>query len=197
MATKSLSVALRNLRERGGWSRREVAEAAGLSEGAVRDYELGKRSPGFDALCRLAVALGEKVQFFASLADTSGAFKLPSKPKHVSCSVLGFGKWKGRRMNEVPNDYLSFLLREKPRLLKTGQLDEAFRVLQMRVATRELMTAEEALEKQEAMKGFDKARARAACEGDDLLRQAHESKMAKGGADFDPVFFGDLPPPGG
>ena len=45
MPRKEFGLVLRNYRERGRHSRRVLAEAVGLSEGAIRDYELGKRSP--------------------------------------------------------------------------------------------------------------------------------------------------------
>lgn len=46
---------LRNIRREGRWSRRELAEASGVSEGAIRDYEQGKRhDPRLETVCRLA-----------------------------------------------------------------------------------------------------------------------------------------------
>ena len=52
---------LRRVRDRGGWSRRELAAAAGISEGAVRDYELGRSHPSLEAALRIAVAFGESM----------------------------------------------------------------------------------------------------------------------------------------
>jgi transcriptional regulator with XRE-family HTH domain len=140
---KGFGVVLRNLRERGGYSRRELAEAAGLSEGAVRDYELGKRSPAFAAVCRLCVALGTKPNTFAATADTSGAFHLQPKPRRVPYSLLTFGRYKGRRINEVPTDFLYWLKTEKPRLLKLGQLEEIEKLWRERALLRDHPPLEE------------------------------------------------------
>jgi transcriptional regulator with XRE-family HTH domain len=117
---RSFGNVMRTYRERGGYSRRELAEASGLAEGTVRDYELGKRSPSFEAVCRLALALGVKVQVFVGVMDLTGAFRLPSRPPRFS--ILTFGRYKGQRLNEVPADDLEWLIRDRPRLLQTGQV---------------------------------------------------------------------------
>jgi transcriptional regulator with XRE-family HTH domain len=123
---------LRSLRERGGHSRRELGEASGLAEGTIRDYELGKRSPSFEAVCRLTVALGAKLTVFAPTADTTGAYRLPERSQRVPYSLILFGRHKGQRLNELPGDYLEWLLQERPRQLQPGQLEEASRVLEER-----------------------------------------------------------------
>jgi transcriptional regulator with XRE-family HTH domain len=125
-----LGVFLKTIRRKGRYSRRELAEAADLSATTIRDYEDGKRSPGFEAICRLSVALQVPLKAFANYIDTSRAFRL--QKKQPDWSVLTFGKYKGHRMDEVPADYLHWLIKEKPRLAKIGQIEEAQRVLNNR-----------------------------------------------------------------
>jgi transcriptional regulator with XRE-family HTH domain len=68
---------LRRTRNKGGWLRREVAAAAGIPEGAIRDYERGTRLPSFEAALRLAVAFGEGATWAMNHPDlTEGAGKL-------------------------------------------------------------------------------------------------------------------------
>jgi transcriptional regulator with XRE-family HTH domain len=183
---------LRNLREQGGWSRREVAEAAGVSEGAVRDYELGKRAPSYEAVVRLSKAIGAKAGYFAHAVDTTGVFRLQQRPKRVPYSRIMFGKYKGRRMDELPGDYLRWIIDEKPGLLRPGQLDEAKRVLEERRLSRTVLTWEEA----RAAELEEEARQEKEAKLDPLVRAKREEAADRGDAVFDPEFFGNLKPPG-
>jgi len=68
---------LRDKRTKGGWTRRDVAHAAGISEGAIRDYERGARMPSLEAALRICVALGLASIQIAALRDlTDGASEL-------------------------------------------------------------------------------------------------------------------------
>ena len=98
-----LGVFLKTIRRKGRYSRRELAEASDLSPATIRDYEAGKRSPGFEAICRLSIALQVPLRAFAQYIDTSKAFRLQKKRPD-----------------------------EKPRLAKIGQIEEAQRVLNNR-----------------------------------------------------------------
>src|SRR5262245_53432150 len=49
---------IQELRQGAGLSQTQLAEAAGVSVGAVRNWEQGRRLPYFDAAWRLAKALG-------------------------------------------------------------------------------------------------------------------------------------------
>lgn len=41
-----------------GWNQEQLAEAAGLSKSAIARYEAELNAPSFDAVCKLADALG-------------------------------------------------------------------------------------------------------------------------------------------
>jgi transcriptional regulator with XRE-family HTH domain len=49
---------LRELREKAGLSRQQLADKAGLKPGGVRDIEQGRRIPGWDTVLALCQALG-------------------------------------------------------------------------------------------------------------------------------------------
>ena len=55
---------LRAIRDDRGYSRRHLADNCGLSAAAIKDYEIGRRTPGADALGRLAAELGVSVDDF-------------------------------------------------------------------------------------------------------------------------------------
>ncbi len=170
---------VRTHRERDGYSRRELAEAAGLSEGAVRDYELGKRSPTFEAVCRLAVALGVKPNAFAAGADVSGAFRLQPKPSRVPYSIITFGKHKGQRLNELPGDYLRWLLQERPRLLQPGQIEEAERALAERQRNLRAVEPDEARRQKTDDRFAEAKNTRRAAELDPILARAMEERRQR------------------
>src|SRR4051794_9045235 len=49
---------LRELREAKGWTRKQLAELASLSESGVRDLELSNRKPAWETVLALSAALG-------------------------------------------------------------------------------------------------------------------------------------------
>lgn len=53
-----VAMRVRELREARGWSQRELAAAAGLSQDGVSRIERGGRSPRLDTLEEIATALG-------------------------------------------------------------------------------------------------------------------------------------------
>ena len=55
---------IRRLRERRGMTQRELAQAAGIGESALRSYELGVRYPKERYLAPLAQALGVRPEVF-------------------------------------------------------------------------------------------------------------------------------------
>lgn len=63
---------LRNLRQRAGMTQKELAEAAYLSESALRSYELGVRAPKRDSYGRLAKALGVQPELLTAPQNVSG-----------------------------------------------------------------------------------------------------------------------------
>jgi transcriptional regulator with XRE-family HTH domain len=55
---------LRELRERAGLTQQGLADATGLPVGSLRHYEQGRREPQWQALFRLADALGVGCEVF-------------------------------------------------------------------------------------------------------------------------------------
>lgn len=67
---------LRQARELRGWSQAELAEKAGLQTSAVSHFEVGRRSPSFDNLKRLAEALEVSIDFLSGrVAEPTGVGK--------------------------------------------------------------------------------------------------------------------------
>ena len=60
---------LKELRDRAGLTQERLAQAAGLSVGAVREYEQNRRQPVLSNAFLLAKALGVKVDAFATDDD--------------------------------------------------------------------------------------------------------------------------------
>jgi transcriptional regulator with XRE-family HTH domain len=73
---------LRELRDAAGLSEAKLAEASGLTFASVHGYGLGRRKPSFNAVVRLARALGTTCEAFAGCddvgaADDAGASRKP------------------------------------------------------------------------------------------------------------------------
>lgn len=80
-----LGASVRSLRAAKGWSRRDLAERAGISERFLADVEAGAANPSLLRLASLAAALG--VGLAALVAD------VPAPPRHVALLGLrGAGK---------------------------------------------------------------------------------------------------------
>lgn len=75
---------LRNLRETAGLTQKELADRAGLVQGAVGHWETGLRSPSWGSFRALCLALNVSCEVFADCdpppADKEGA-KDKTKPK--------------------------------------------------------------------------------------------------------------------
>lgn len=67
---------MQQLREKAGLTQASLATAAGISLGAVRDYEQGKRAPSLRFAVKMARALGVTCEAFADCEDVDG-----EKPK--------------------------------------------------------------------------------------------------------------------
>lgn len=70
---------LRALRTEKGLSEAALAEASGVSFGAVHDYGLGRRMPSLPVAVKLARALGVDCTAFADCEDVGGKPE-PEKP---------------------------------------------------------------------------------------------------------------------
>jgi transcriptional regulator with XRE-family HTH domain len=64
---------LKQLREKAGQSREQLAQTSGLARGTVRDYEQGKRKPTLESAVQLARALGVGVEVLADCTDNGAA----------------------------------------------------------------------------------------------------------------------------
>jgi transcriptional regulator with XRE-family HTH domain len=63
---------LRELRDKAGLSEAKLAKASGLAFGSVHSYSLGRRSPSFTAVVKIARALGVTCEAFADCEDVNG-----------------------------------------------------------------------------------------------------------------------------
>lgn len=57
---------IREFRERRGMTQRELAEKAGLTESAMRSYELGYRMPKREIVDRIAKAFGVRSEYLTA-----------------------------------------------------------------------------------------------------------------------------------
>jgi transcriptional regulator with XRE-family HTH domain len=71
---------LRALRDQAGMSEAKLAETSGLTLSSVHAYGLGRRKPSFEAVVKLARALGVTCEAFADCEDVGPAMKAPKKP---------------------------------------------------------------------------------------------------------------------
>lgn len=67
---------LRHLREVAGLTQQQLAERAGVPLASVRNYEQGKRQPGWAGLFHLARALGVSSEEFSDCDEVK-----PAKPR--------------------------------------------------------------------------------------------------------------------
>jgi transcriptional regulator with XRE-family HTH domain len=84
--TMTFADRLRELREAAGLTQEALADATGLSLGAVRNYEQGIREPYWSTIFKLADALGVSVEAFRECAgnrDEEQALKPPATPPKV------------------------------------------------------------------------------------------------------------------
>jgi putative transcriptional regulator len=89
---------LRELRTAAGLSEAKLAEAAGVSFGAVHNYGLGIRQPTFAAVVKLARALGVTCETFADCEDIAGDAEPPGQAGAPKGRAAAGGKpKKGRK----------------------------------------------------------------------------------------------------
>lgn len=74
---------LRQLRDAVGMSEAKLAEASGLTFGSVHSYGLGRRSPSFSAVVKIAKALGTTCEAFSGCEDIDGD-EAPKKPARTA-----------------------------------------------------------------------------------------------------------------
>jgi transcriptional regulator with XRE-family HTH domain len=66
---------LRMLRDQAGLSEAKLAKASGVTLASVHEYGLGRRKPSFEAVVKLARALGVTCEAFADCEDVAGTMK--------------------------------------------------------------------------------------------------------------------------
>jgi transcriptional regulator with XRE-family HTH domain len=71
---------LRQLRDAKGLSQAKLADASGVSFASVREYGMSRRKPSFEAVVKLARALGVSVEAFADCEDVGGEAAPPLRP---------------------------------------------------------------------------------------------------------------------
>lgn len=90
---------LRELREAKGWTQQQLADAAGIKLGGVRNLEQGRRSPVWETVIALCQALGVNCdQFMVEPTDRPPAG--PGRPRKTQAEETGVkatGKAKGKR----------------------------------------------------------------------------------------------------
>jgi transcriptional regulator with XRE-family HTH domain len=70
---------LRELRDRAGLSEAKLAEASGVSFASIHEYGLGRRKPSFEAVGKIARALGVSCEAFMN--DGQPAEEKPKRKK--------------------------------------------------------------------------------------------------------------------
>jgi transcriptional regulator with XRE-family HTH domain len=105
----TFSEKLRALRDACGLSETKLAQASGLTFASVHGYGLGRRTPSFPAVIKLARALGVTCQAFADCEDMGPETPAPkarskktagkeeSAPSGFETSAKKAGKRKGNR----------------------------------------------------------------------------------------------------
>jgi transcriptional regulator with XRE-family HTH domain len=88
---------LRQLRQASGLSEAKLAKASGLSFGGVHNYGLGIRKPTFEAVVKLARALGVTCEAFADCVGVGGAGTSTEKPPTPKGKGTGAKKPRGKK----------------------------------------------------------------------------------------------------
>src|SRR4051812_33915185 len=92
---------LRVLRGKAGLSEAKLAEASGVSFGALHMYGLGLRKPSFDNVVKIARALGVTCEAFADCEDVGqdepeSPAKVTKEKEPAKEKASGKGKSKGK-----------------------------------------------------------------------------------------------------
>jgi len=173
---------LRAARLAHGCTRGELAQAAGIALGTVRDYEQDRRAPSLANAGRLAKALGLDLHGLQECIDLDGVQPVPRADSRYS--RLTFGRHRGKRLNEVPAGYLQWLFDQQATGLKRGQLAEIERLL-IRHGPRRRNIEDQTEHHHE----FSPAKASAPVT-DPVLARARRDKAARQIKTPDPEFFG-------
>ena len=72
---------LKRLRTEAGLSEAKLADASGVPYGTVHEYGIGRRKPSFEAVVKLAKALGVTCEAFADCVDVKPPAKKKPKAK--------------------------------------------------------------------------------------------------------------------
>jgi transcriptional regulator with XRE-family HTH domain len=72
---------LRELRDAADLSEAKLAEASGLTFASIHSYGLGRRTPSFPAVVKIARALGTTCEAFADCEDVASDEELEAKAK--------------------------------------------------------------------------------------------------------------------
>jgi transcriptional regulator with XRE-family HTH domain len=72
---------LRELRQAAGLSQPQLADAAGVPVGSIRNYEQGQREPYWFVVFKLAKALGVSCEAFAACVPVEGVKPPPPAPR--------------------------------------------------------------------------------------------------------------------
>jgi transcriptional regulator with XRE-family HTH domain len=87
--TAALGRRIRELREKAGRSREQLAAAVGVSVRAVVQWELGEREPGWFNILALAEALGVDCRAFAEAPSSAAGPRRPGRPARAAPAEAG------------------------------------------------------------------------------------------------------------
>ena len=82
-------IRLKELREKAGYSQYSFADAFGISQSTIGNWEAGKREPNFDTMQRLADFFGVSVDYLLGRDSIPDGPPAPSRPGSKWIPVLG------------------------------------------------------------------------------------------------------------
>lgn len=82
---------LREARKRNGYTMKELGAIVGITEGAVSNYENGKRQPDLDMLIKLADALGCSTDYLLGRVDLPDEHFIAKEKLPAELAGSGFG----------------------------------------------------------------------------------------------------------
>ena len=108
---------IKKLREKRGFTQKELGELCGISESAMRSYELGDRKPKREILDRVARALqvrpeyltapefGPKMEFFYALLESDELFEYTITDINGQPAIAGAGMTSGVTFSNFLRDW--------------------------------------------------------------------------------------------